>query len=355
MSASNLLNRNIKLDVLRITACFLIIMSHVSSGVADMTNVTADWYISHIYNTLGHTGTILFLFISGTLLLNKDYDFKAKKFYSKNFLRLLVAYILWIIIYHIIGFIQRGNWGYVYVKDVIINVIKGEAGYHFWYVPMLLGLYLILPMLRAITGAGQKLVKYFVLLFVVTELIFGTVKMFDFPYKYLLISLFDRIPLTLVETYAGYFVMGYFLSLLLQQKEITHPRITGGICLVTGVLLGVAGDRFITHQQQSSSIAMNSLFSLTLCLAAVGIYILNSAFTYSGVAAEGVVRISRITFGVYMIHPLIISGINVFELLQHIPSIAGIPLLSLVVFIVSYICIRILALIPFIRKWFLYA
>lgn len=350
--------RNINFDILRIVACMLVVLSHVSSNLLDVMPTTSfSWKISHMYNTLGHTGTILFFFLSGSLLLSEEYSFSPKKFYTRNFLNLFVAYYSWIIIYHIIGFVQRGNIGVRYIKDVIINVIKGEAAYHFWYLPMLLGIYLILPMLRAICHAGKKMVVYFTMLFLLFQVAFGTILFLDFPHKYLWESLMTRIPFTLVNHHVGYFVMGYLLFRLLKEKKLTH-WIIGSVLLVgAGVLGSLVGDMAVTMQQDTNSLSFNSLFSVTLCMAAVGIFVffVKLPIRLSGRAVSILTEVSRLTFGIYMIHPLTLKLVHRVLQTEGSFGIIGIPLVTLLTFGLSLLAVYLLSIIPFIRKWVLFA
>lgn len=350
--------RNVNLDIIRITACMLVVLSHISSNWLDvMPTSSFIWKAAHMYNTLGHTGTILFLFLSGYLLLSEDYDFKPRNFYTGKFLRLFVAYYSWIIIYHVIGFVQRGNWGTDYMKDVVINVIKGEASYHFWYVPMLLGIYLILPMLRAICRAGKNLVVYFTVLFGVTGVLFPTILFLDFPHKYLWESLMTRIPFTLVNHHVGYFVMGYLLYLLLKEKEFSHWMACSVVPVIIGMTGSLAGDMIVSAQQEVNSLSFNNLFSAPLCMCAVGIFLFFIKLPVkTGGKMTGIVTgVSRLTFGIYMIHPLAMKLVERVLQVEGSYGVIGIPVVTLFTFGISLAMVYLLSLVPTVRKWILFA
>lgn len=351
-------SRNLKIDILRILACFFIVLAHVSSDEILVLSIDSmNWKFSHVLNTIGHTGTMLFLFISGALLLSEDYDFKPKKFYTHNFLRLLTAYCAWVVIYHVAGLISRGQYSWIYIKDVIIGIIKGEAGYHFWYVPMLLGIYLLLPMLRAICRADKRVVNYFVILFLVVQVGFTTVKVFEFPYKHLVVSLMERIPFTLVNHYVGYFVMGYWLTEKLKKLEETFARCMGSVLLVAGIVGSLVGDMLLTKQNGYNSIFFNDLFSIAMCMSATGVFVLVHSFDVrSTKKMEGLlVQISQLTFGVYMLHPMMLGIIIQLPFWKHMPIVIGYPLRAVAVFCVSMLISWMLSWIPGIREWVMYA
>lgn len=359
MNQTTTVQRNTSLDILRILACLFVVISHTSSELAVNAPLTSlQGVVAHIMNTVGHTGTILFLFISGSLLLSEDYTFVPRKFYTRNFLRLFIAYYSWIIIYHLVGFFQRGIYTPAHIKDVILNIIEGKASYHFWYLPMLLGIYLLLPFLRAICHKSKTLVTYFVVFFLVVQIGFTTILIPEFPYKYLLSSLMNRIPLTLINHYAGYFVLGYFLTCLIREAKFKNPRLLGWLLILAGPILSLAGDLLLVVQQGAHNVAFNGLFAAPLCISAVGFFLLFSSKqpTPSHKWQRGILLLSRLTFGIYMLHPLILSTLN--SMLPGIATTTGIPGILLITILTFFICAFIswgLCLIPPFRKWLFFA
>lgn len=349
--------RNQNIDLLRIVGCLFVVMSHVSSEVNLMQVGSVDWTISHIFNSVGHTGTILFFMISGSLLLSEDYRFSPKKFYTNNFLRLFLSYYIWIVIYHVIGFVQRGQFGWIYVKDVIINVIRGDASYHFWYLPMLLGIYLLLPFLRPLCKGERWVTTYFVALFVVVQVVFGTILFFEFPHKYLFESLMKRIPFTLINHHVGYFVMGYFLTRFVREKAHSRCIRWGCAALIgEGVILGIWGDLVLSAQQGVNVTNFNSLFSITMCMSAVGFFVLfmGVKLPVTEKGSRWLTQLARLTFGVYMVHPLILNWVKGMLPVDRLPVLVEIPLLTVVVFGLCTLLIYLLSLIPGIKKWVLF-
>lgn len=347
--------RNIQLDILRIAACMLVILSHTSSDNIDTLSVASGvWKVEHLYNSLGHTGTILFLFISGALLLRESYRFEPKKFYRRNFLRVLTAYVFWIVVYHMVGLRIRGDYSPAALKDVAVEILRGNASYHFWYLPMLLGVYLLLPMLRAICRSGRKLVVYFTALFLIVQVGFTTVLFLDFPHKYIWESMMTRIPFTMINHYIGYFVMGYLISLWLQENKIKKPILWGGMLIVAGAALGLLGDLAVTAQTGSNSIQFNTLFSATLCMSAAGFYITGGSLriTLPGGLARVVNRTAELTFGIYLIHPLVLSFVKKYLFtIEAFHPILSIPAITVVVFLLSEAAIWVLSKAPILKKW----
>lgn len=359
---TTLQKRNSNLDLLRIIACVFVILVHTSSNLVYMTISDSGWKLIHIYNSFAHSGNVLFLMISGSLLLSEDYRFNPKKFYSRNFVRLLTSYFCWLIIFNIIGviryvFINHGGFSAAVALDAVKNVIRGLASYQFWFIPMLLGLYLLLPMLRAICHAERYLAPYFTVLFFITYILFNTILFFDFPHKYLFESLMTRIPFTLINDYAGYFVTGYLLTRLLKENKIPRPKITSVFLIVGGVLISLCGDLLLAAQQGAeNSTAMNQLFSLCPCIIGAGFFILINSVRLpesSGLSST-LAALSGLTFGIYMIHPLLLSPVRMLTERFRLSAALTITLDTVLLFVVCCLVTWLLSLIPPVKKWILF-
>lgn len=354
--------RNGNLDLLRVIACVFVILVHTSSNLAYMTVSDSCWKTVHIYNSFAHAGNILFLMISGSLLLSENYRFEAKKFYTHNFFRLMVSYLLWLVIFNGIGVIRygliaQGSISSAVLQDAVKNVIRGIASYQFWFIPMLLGLYLLLPMLRAICHAEKWLAPYFVGLFLIAYVSFNTILYFDFPHKYLFESVMTRIPFTLINHYAGYFVMGYLLARLLKEDKIPHRKALGLLLILAGVLLSLGGDLFLAARKGAeNSTAMNELFSLCPCMVATGFFLwINSLKLPESKRFSDILQtLAGFTFGVYMLHPLLLPPIRTLIGKLSLSPALEVPLNTVLLLALCMAAVYVLSLLPPLRKWLLF-
>ena len=96
--------------------------------------------------TAGRLGVPLFLMISGYLLLNRAYTAdRCRYFFRHNFLRLLACTEIWFLFYHI--FLSVTNLQDFSLRDMLLEMLfikNGSIG-HMWYMPVILGVYLLLP------------------------------------------------------------------------------------------------------------------------------------------------------------------------------------------------------------------
>lgn len=100
--------------------------------------------------------------ISGTLFL--DREISMKKIYSKNILRLVISFFVWSSIYAVF---VHGS-----VMDKVTAIIKGP--FHMWFIFMIIGLYICLPIIKAIVK-NPFTAKYFLVIALIVTFIFPTV------------------------------------------------------------------------------------------------------------------------------------------------------------------------------------
>lgn len=355
--------RNSSIDLLRMIACALVITVHASSFIILISVYERNWIFGHMYNTLGHAGNVLFLMISGSLLLSEDYRFDAKIFYTHNFIRLLAAYVLWLALYGAVeAFLKQTGGFWSSIADIPAavsnNLLKGSGWYHFWFLPMLMGLYLFLPMLRAVCHT-KGLTAYFVALFLIAAVISPTILYFDFPYKEIYEAFLTRIPLALVNHYAGYFVLGYWLAVFIKEKKCRAEKVCllGGAFIIAGVLGSLLGDRILARQQRTyNSHSMNELFSIGPCIVAVGLFLLvnNIKLPESREFSAVLKNIAGLTFGVYMLHPLFLNFFRMRIQSLGLSAFFEVPLIVLALLFTCMAVTYALSLIPFLRKWLLF-
>ena len=98
---------------------------------------------------LGRLGVPVFLGLTGTLMLGKQTD--APAFYRRTLLPLIVSSEIWIVVEYFQAWSIRGDA--FSFRDLIRQVLFIDAGAfgYLWYIPMIIGVYLVLPFLSRVT------------------------------------------------------------------------------------------------------------------------------------------------------------------------------------------------------------
>ncbi len=139
----NRFDREIWLDWMRVAACFMVMLTHCcepfylgGEGSLILTRADAVWV--SILNVLPRAAVALFIFASATL------QFPVQKptgeFFRRRAARLLPPFIIWTVAYALVWGEPVQNF-----KDLLLNF--NYAAGHLWFVYMLIGLYLLMPLL----------------------------------------------------------------------------------------------------------------------------------------------------------------------------------------------------------------
>ncbi len=162
------LNRLSYIDVLKVTAAFLIVMLHVSALYVDMKAAPAG-ELHYFINIFSRIGLPLFIMVSGALLLRSQYRFSFKK----KFFYIAKIYAFWSAFY--VLFEQASLWAtgapFLTPAEMVVHWIRGP--YHFWYLTMLLGIYIFMPVLSRLKDfqtLNYLVVLSFVILYIVQPL-----------------------------------------------------------------------------------------------------------------------------------------------------------------------------------------
>ena len=137
------MNREIWLDFLRVTACFLVMVVHATEpfylgGEGSLVLTSADAYWVSVFEGLARCCVPLFVIASGYLQLPLRYP--TGEFFRRRAVRILIPLLFWTVVYALVWGEPVANF-----KGLLLNF--NYAAGHLWFVYMLLGLYLIMPLL----------------------------------------------------------------------------------------------------------------------------------------------------------------------------------------------------------------
>lgn len=331
------------LDYLRVFAIFFIIMIHVSAQNwyrEDIDVSSFAWQTFNFYDCISRWSVPVFVMISGALFLNKDII--ISQIYRKNILRLAISFLVWSAFYCLL---ENRSLS-------LQNILNGK--YHMWFIFMIIGLYMLSPIIREIVK-NKKVMKYFLLLaFIFTFFIpFVNQIIHDFFKETGTISIINKkiqeMSMNLVLGYTGYFILGYYLNLVTLTKKKTAIIYLGGIL---GLLLTVALQIILVlkTQQRTQNYYGCLTFNVLLSACAVFIWFKNSYFFSQSNAI--IQKLSKYTFGVYLVHVFILNLLENFGLnTMSFNPILSVLLITILVYFLSVCVVAILHCIPVLRKY----
>lgn len=175
-------------------------------------------------------GVPLFIMLSGALLLQPSkVDEPIRVFLKKRLSRIGIAFVFWSVIYFAWSYYV--NHAALTVNSVIQSFLSGGAYKQFWFIYLIMGLYLITPILRVVVAhADKRILRYLIILwFIAATLI---------PLFRLITGFAVDDNLFVFGGFIGYFVLGiYLIGIDVKTKTLKKLLVAGIISTVIGLYL----------------------------------------------------------------------------------------------------------------------
>lgn len=153
---------------MRVSACFLVMLVHSTEpfylgGDGSLILTRSDAFWVSFFDTFARACVPLFVVASSYLQFPLHYS--ASEFARRRAARILIPFAFWTVIYALINPNPVQNF-----KDLLLNF--NYAAGHLWFVYMLIGLYVLMPLLSPwAEKVGRKELQFYLLLCFLTSLI----------------------------------------------------------------------------------------------------------------------------------------------------------------------------------------
>ena len=342
--------RSVELDILRFLALLFVVCLHVSSSEwGRMPIISSEWLQNTIWRATWMVP--IFVMISGRFFLDSSKVITIKKMYTRYIKRIAIAFVFWSAIYQVYYFwwgISQGNaqnW-----KSYVTEFLLGA--YHMWYLFMLVGLYMITPILRKI-AEDKKLLKYFLILSFIFHIVVYFGKEIPIIGNIIFYAV-DKMHLEFLSGYVIYYLLGYYLYKYdISVKKEVAIYIIGLILLVASR----SGDIILSiYQNDCVEYFVNNMSPTTIVYSsAIFLFFVKRVVNCNFSECTGKIFkfLADYGFGAYLSHALIIELlITVIGLdTTMLPPIIMIPILTLFATILSITLAFLLRRIPLIGRY----
>ncbi len=135
--------RSVWLDWMRVAACFMVMVVHCTEpfylgGEGSLILTQGDAFWASLFDSFVRACVPLFIIASSYLQLPSRYT--AGEFFRRRTVRVLVPFVVWTLVYACIWGEPIDN-----LKSLLLNF--NYASGHLWFVYMLVGVYLLIPLL----------------------------------------------------------------------------------------------------------------------------------------------------------------------------------------------------------------
>jgi surface polysaccharide O-acyltransferase-like enzyme len=328
---------------LRVLATFSVIVLHVTAGIlhkyGSATNF--NWMVGNIYDSAVRFCVPVFLMLTGTLLLGKEIE--INDFLKKRFSRILVPFIFWSCIYIVIKLKTRWQSGedmsIISLAEYIFIQFRDGAALHLWYVYMVLGIYLFIPVLNKwVMSSTEKELLYFIFIWLFVLII-------NIPQ---LVFIKPVIDFSYFSGFIGYPVLGYYLSRFFNYK---NTRGFALLFIIAGISVTITGTWLLTKRDSVFNESFYNYLSPNVLLASAGIFLFFKSFENRNNKLNPVINfIAAYSYGIYLSHILVLfylSKIGIGPLF--INPIAGILVTSILCLLASSGIVYLINKLPYGR------
>lgn len=308
--------RIVFLDYLRVLACLMVIATHCCDsfyigpdGVWQCASESDRMWIS-IIDSIMRAAVPLFVMTSSYLLLPLKDD--NATFFKRRFVRVFVPFAVWTVIYAFWPFLMGDAPASELPRRLARPFLNfnGDSG-HLWYIYMLIGLYLFMPVLSPwLKQAGRKAGLAFLALWFLSSFIpyikeWGAGDLWGECYWN------EYHSLWYFSGFIGYLVLGHYIRRHVHWNAAQCAGI-GTLCFLAGYAITALPFyyRSFTHEMVQE-VELTWLYCTpNVILMTLGVFLLCKAIPAQEAPCYGLVsRLSRLSYGVYLLHVIVLYSV----------------------------------------------
>lgn len=369
------MKRVIFLDYLRVIAIFMVLVIHSTEpyylgGDGTYVATRADGAWVTLFEIICRACVPLFVMASAYLLFPTTKTFG--EFLPRRLLKIGLPFLVWCGIYTAA---YGGEWG-----RVLFNFPLATGG-HLWFVPMLFGLYLLMPLMSPWAGkASEKELRTVILVWLATTLIpfaralyaalygngwghlFGEANFDNIPFIWGECGWNQFGTFQYVSGFVGYMLMGLYFRKFASTwtiRDLVHKALPAAILGAAIVIAGFGNKIICAHAyplNASYSWAVELETSIEYCslgvvaLAFAWFSLICNICTGEGFFYQRVIRpLAEASFGIYLIHILLLVPIS-DALKPLLPTPIAILCIALASFAGSSLIVLFIKRIPLLKR-----
>ena len=297
-----------RISLLRIAATAAVICLHTASTLTEHPDLFPMTVPEQHFFQAGHLvfrwAVPIFFMITGALLLRPEKAVTYAVCLKKYVRRILLALLIFGIPFAGLIAFHGGARGSALILASVAAPFTGKSFSHLWYLYALIGIYLILPLLRAFAGKAEKreyrvlLAVLFVTVFLIPSVnrITGARIAFSVPLGY---------PVFYVLT--GYYVTRFGKRLAGAAYAVPIAALIA--LLIVFAVTGTASGEWELYDDPLQAVLSILIFSAVCCGRTGETHTEHAAGTQPGPRTRRELilwRIDRLCFGAYLVHPVFI-------------------------------------------------
>jgi surface polysaccharide O-acyltransferase-like enzyme len=299
-------------DLIRTVAIILVILLHAAIEPNPTLDIMSPrgvqlWWTSNVYDSISRTAVPLFIMLTGALLLQPNKaDEPLRVFFKKRWNRIGIPVLFWGAIFFAWDFTVKGQA--LTAVSVLQGVLVGPY-VHFWYLYILVGLYLVTPILRVVVAHAEwRIIRYFLLIWFVGTSLISLLTLYSNISPQ---AVWFRDSIFLLTGFLGYFIFGAYVNRLRFRSSILYAGFalsTVWTIIGTYLLIGTLGEIYSQFFLNSTSFSVIiASVTLFLIMAAIPNHTVETKFPRGSRALK---IISENTLPIYLFHVIVLESLQ---------------------------------------------
>lgn len=351
-------------DLLRIVACFLVVIAHCCDPFVGQFDSNRPDFLSGVFwGSFVRPCVPLFVMISGVLLLPLKSDMST--FYKRRTNRIIIPLIFWSLVTPVLYYLYLNfgvdtsspnivmddfTWGATMSKLYTFIFNFNYTTIPLWYIYMLIGLYLIMPVISAwLVQASQKDVRWFLYIWGVSMFLpyiqmLAPVLGYTGNYGNMsLLGVCDWNPygtFYYFSGFLGYIVLAYYLVKYPLNWSWTKTLYIAIPLFLAGYIVTLLGYLYTQKHAPGDYAALEVIWYFSGINVFVMTFSMFIVMQKIKIKPSGFINtVASLTFGIYLCHFIIVQmGYDLIYPRIALPAYLQIPLMAVFVFSIS-LCI----------------
>lgn len=339
--------KHIYLDILKIIACFLVIVNHTNSVIFLNSEPSKIWFGSLLYFYISKVAVPIFILCTGALSLAKIQSDKKIIF---NIVRALIALVSFSFIYYL----YNNKFTDISIRLFLKEVYSSQSTGAFWYMYLYLSIMVALPFLQRLNKAMENKYK---LIYIFISV--GFLGIYPIIIKYIPSLKYSiSVNMDFFATVFGLLICGNYLH----ENFVYRKRyiILSIISIIAGISISMYATYYLyllTPDNVTSYLFFDNRYFITITAPSISLYYLVMCFAKKVTFKhpEIISYMGRCTFGIYLLSDLYtnILGSRVYGLdfiSKMTNPIHSVIVFQITIFIAGFITTSIMLKIPILKK-----
>jgi surface polysaccharide O-acyltransferase-like enzyme len=352
-------SRILYLDILRIIACFLVIVNHTMPPVfLEASKASTTWWIGVPFFFVCKVAVPIFLMVSGVVLLGREVS--IRKHLKRIWRMVIVLTVISFLYAFFLHYSREGISTNLYAQfdsislenlwKFIVAFVHGPISNALWYMYMYIGILAFLPILNRLISAMKKADYYW--LFMLGAISSGLMVLRAIhPQLYIGGGLLLAIPATAVTL----FVLGYYIHNFVKTSKWLDWTALGVLMMVVAIQTAVA---FVDNGPDGTWKFASYDYLPTVINSACVFYLVKSYVERRKVSpgarlGKVLTYIGATTFGIYLISDYIIGTLHPFDIQMRtvLPPLLSVTITEVLSFVCGFVITVAVRKIPKVNKY----